>query len=130
MTKIAAVLPNDEVAEAVTDRLAHLQIEDLTWELIQEKDDIERLFPAFIWPAGATGQGGSAVGAPLGLVAHTKYPEDRALKDEGADDDVADYYAQNLTHGAKIIVVDALRKDRDQVHHALENAGATDISWD
>jgi len=62
MSKIAAILPNEEVAEAATDHLAQLQIDDLTWELLQEGDATQRVLPAFVWPAGSTGTGGG-VGA-------------------------------------------------------------------
>lgn len=129
MSKIAAILPNEEVAEQVTDRLAQLNIDDLSWELLQEGDDTERILPAFVWPAGTTGQAGG-VGAPLGLAARTNYPEDNILEDEGADDEVAEYYAQSIAHGATAIVVDAPHNQRDRIRSTLESAGATNISWE
>ncbi|MEZ4732791.1 MAG: hypothetical protein R3E79_37280 [Caldilineaceae bacterium] len=129
MSKIAAILPNEEVAEAATDHLAQLKIDDLTWELLREEDNTQRVLPAFVWPAGSTGTGGG-VGAPIGLPARTNYPEDRVIEDEGAEGDVADFYAQSIAHGATVIIVDAPHSYRDRIHETLESAGATNVSWE
>lgn len=129
MTKIAAILPTDEVTEGTVDRLAKLKIDNLSWELLNEEDDAERILPAFGWPAGTTGQSGG-VGAPVGLVTRTDYPEDKVLEEEGASGDVADYYAQTIAHGATAIVVDTPHEHRDRVQRTLESAGATNISWE
>lgn len=129
MSKIAAILPTDEVTEDAVDRLAKMKIDDLSWELVSEEDDAERILPAFVWPAGTTGQSGG-IGAPVGVAMRTNYPEDEAIKDEGADGDVADYYAQSIAHGATAIIVDAPHEYRDQVHRTLASAGATNISWE
>ena len=130
MSRIAALLANDEIAENVTDSLARIRSEDITWELFQEQDDMARILPAFVWPAGTTGQPSGGVGVPLGAAVETRYPEDRALEDQGADDNVADFYAQSIAHGATAIVVEAPHDYREQVHSALADAGATRIAWE
>ena len=127
MSKITALLPDEEIAENATDRLAKLNIDDLTWELVRDEDDTERILPVMAWPAGNSAQGG---GVPVGIVTRTDYPEDAALEDRGADDDSADFYAQSVAHGATAIIVDAPEQYRDQVRTTLENAGATRISWE
>jgi len=129
MSKLAALLSNDEVAENATDQLAKLRIEDLTWELLREEDEMERILPAMVWPTGNTAQG-AGVGGPLGAAVQTTYPGDNALEDRGADDNVADFYAQSIAHGATAIVVDTPDSHRDQVHRILEAAGATRITWE
>lgn len=129
MSRVAALLASDEVAENVTDRLARMRNEDITWELFQENDEMERILPAFVWTAGTTAQTGAA-GAPLGVAIETRYPEDQALEDRGADDDVADFYAQSIAHGATAIVVETPHDYREQVHSALADAGATRIAWE
>lgn len=129
MSKLAALLPNDEVAESVTDHLAQLRIDDLTWELLREEDEMERILPAFVWPAGNTTQGGG-VAAPVGAVVQTNYPENKALEGEGTDGDVADFYAQSIAHGATAIIVDTPYEYREQVRSTLASAGATQISWE
>lgn len=130
MSKIAALLANDEIAETVTDSLARMRNEDITWELFQEEDEMERLLPAFGWPGGTTGQTGGTVGVPLGVAVETSYPENQALEDRGADDDVADFYAQSIAHGATAIVVETPHEYREQVRSALADAGATRIAWE
>jgi hypothetical protein len=52
------------------------------------------------------------------------------LEERGADDDVADFFAQSVAHGATAIVVDTPYEYRDQVQRALTNAGATRIAWE
>lgn len=127
MSKIAALLPDDEIAENATDRLAKLNIDDLTWELVREEDDMERILPVMAWPAGNSAQGG---GVPVGIVTQTDYPKEEALEDRGANDDGADFYAQSVAHGATAIIVDAPDEYREQVRTTLQNAGATRISWE
>lgn len=127
MSKIAALLSDDEIAENATDSLAKLNIDDLTWELVRDEDDMERTLPAMAWPAGNTAQGG---GGPIGIVTRTDYPEEQALEDRGVDDDDADFYAQSVAHGATAIIVDTPDEYRDQVRNTLEHAGATRISWE
>lgn len=130
MSRVAALLANDEIAENATDRLARMRNEEITWELFQENDDMERIIPAFVWPAGTGGQTGSSTGVPLGVAVETRYPEDQALEDRGADDDVADLYAQSIAHGASAIVVETPDAYREQVRSALADAGATRIAWE
>lgn len=132
MSRIAALLADDEIVENATDSLAHMRNEEITWELFQEEDDMERILPAFVWPAGTTGQTGGVggVGAPLGVAVETSYPEDRALEDQGADGDVADFYAQSIARGATAIVVEAPADYREHVRSALADAGATRIAWE
>lgn len=130
MSRIAALLANDEIAEQATDRLARMRNEDITWELFQEQDQMERIVPALVWPAGTTAQAGGGTGAPIGVAIETRYPEDRALADEGADGDVADFYAQSIAHGATAIVVETPHEYREQVRSALADAGATRIAWE
>lgn len=130
MSKIAALLANDEIAETVTDSLARMRHEDITWELFQEEDEMERILPAFVWPAGTTAQTGGGVGAPLGAAIETRYPESQALEERGTDDAVADFYAQSIAHGATAIVVETPYEYREQVRSALADAGATRIAWE
>lgn len=130
MSKVAALLADDEIAETVTDSLARMRNEDITWELFQEQDDMERILPAFVWPGGTTAQAGGGTGAPLGLAVETRYPEDQALEDRGAADDVADFYAQSIARGATAIVVETPHEYREQVRSALADAGATRIAWE
>jgi len=125
MSKIAALLPDEEIAENATDRLAKLNIDDLTWELVRDEDNRERILPVMAWPAGNSAQGG---GVPVGIVTRADYPEEKALEDRGAYHDDADFYAQSVAHGATAIIVDAPDEYREQVRTALQNAGATRIS--
>ncbi len=129
MSKIAALLADDVAVEAATDHLAKLKIDDLTWDLLSENDGLDRVIPAIAWPAGATGTTGTT-GAPVGLVAQGKLPESEALRDEGADGDTADFFAQSIAHGATAIIVDVPHEYRDQVASTLQHAGATRISWE
>lgn len=130
MSRVAALLANDEITESVTDRLARMRNEEITWELFQENDDMERIIPAFVWPAGAAAPGGGSTGAPLGVAVETRYPEDQVLEERGADDDVAELYAQSIAHGATAIVVETPDDYREQVRSALADAGATRIAWE
>lgn len=130
MSRVAALLANDEIAENVTDSLARMRNEEITWELYQENDDMERILPAFVWPGGTTAQTGAGAVGPLGVAIETRYPEDKALEDRGTDDDVADFYAQSIAHGATAIVVETPDDYRDQVRSALADAGATRIAWE
>lgn len=130
MSKVAALLANDEIAETVTDSLARMRNEDITWELFQEQEDMERILPAFIGSGSATAQAGGGTGVPLGLAVQTRYPEDQALEDRGADDDVADFYAQSIAHGATAVIVETPHEYREQVRSALADAGATRITWE
>ena len=127
MSKISALLSDEEIAENATDRLAKLTIEGLTWELVRDEDDMERILPVMAWPAGNSAQGG---GVPVGIVTRTDYPENEVLENQGADDDGADFYAQSVAHGATAIIVDAPDEYREQVRTTLQNAGATRISWE
>ncbi len=129
MSKIAALLADDEVTEAVTDHLAKLKIEDLTWDLLSEGDDVARIMPAVAWLAGTTGQATTA-GIPAGVVTHTNYPEENILEDDGVDGVAADFYAQGIAHGATAIIVEVAHEYREQVARALQHAGATRISWE
>ena len=129
MSKIAALLADDEATEVVIDHLAKLQIEDLTWDLLNESDNLVRVLPAVAWPAGSTGQV-ATTGVPVGLVTRTDYPEENALEDEGADSDTADFYAQSIAHGATAIIVEVPHEHREQVARTLQHAGATRISWE
>jgi len=129
MSKIAALLANDEVTEAAIDHLAKLKIEDLTWDLLSKEDNLTRVIPAVAWPAGATGQA-TTTGIPVGMVTRTDYPEETALQDDGVDGSAADFYAQSIAHGATAIIVDVPHEYRDQVANTLQHAGATRISWE
>jgi hypothetical protein len=129
MSKIAALLADDEVTEAATDHLAKLKIEDLTWDLVSQADHLERVIPAVAWPAGGTGQV-AATGVPVGFVTQTHQPEQAELRVDGADGDTADFFAQSIAHGATAIIVDVPHEYRDQVASTLQQAGATRISWE
>ncbi|MBX3011454.1 MAG: hypothetical protein KF832_08090 [Caldilineaceae bacterium] len=129
MSKVAAILENDEVTETATDHLAKLRVDDLTWELLSEEGEVERILPAFVWPSGNTAQV-SGVAAPLGAVVQADYPEEETLENKGADGSVADYYALSIARGATVIIVDAPHDYREQVRSTLADAGATRITWE
>jgi len=87
MTKVMAILPDEEVAEQVTSQLSALNINDLDWRLIEPGDDDERLFPALGWPLGSGSGGASATGSGLiGVPVITDYPEDEDMRDKGASE--------------------------------------------
>jgi hypothetical protein len=127
MSKIAALLSDEEIAENATDRLAKLKIDDLTWELVRKEDDMDRILPVMAWPAGNSAQGG---GVSVGIATRTDYPKAEALEERGAADEDADFYAQSVAHGATAIIVEVPEEYRGQVRAALEQAGATRISWE
>jgi len=131
MTKVMAILPDEEVAETVTSQLSDLNIDDLDWRLIHPGEDDERLFPVLGWPLGG-GSGGSASaagsGGPIGAAIRTGYPEDEDMRDEGAKDDDAEFYGQSVQHGGIAIVVDTPSKYVDDVRRVLEKADAEQVT--
>lgn len=128
MAKIAAMLPDDEAAEAITDRLAKLQIDDLDWRLIGPEDDHERIFPALAWPVGS---GSSTSGqGPIGVPLHTDYPEDEAVEDQGVDDDAAEFYGRSIEQGGTAIIIEAPDEYAAQIRRILEEADAQQVTVD
>lgn len=95
MAKVMAILPDEEVAEKVTSQLSKLNIDDLDWHLVRPGDDDERLFPVLGWPLGGTGATNTPGGGLLGAAVLTDYPEDEEMREEGAEDDEAEFYGQS-----------------------------------
>jgi len=127
MTKVMAILPDEEVAETVTSNLSELNIDDLDWRLIHPGDDDERLFPVLGWPLGSGGAG-SVSGGPIGAAVVEDYPEDEELHDKGASESEADFYGQSVKHGGIAIVVETPNKYVDSVRKVLEKADAQQVT--
>jgi hypothetical protein len=125
MSKITAILPDQETAEHVTDRLTALRRDDLDWRLVEPQDDHERILPAIGWPLGDTattaGRGVGAVPVPY------DYPEDEALKDRGVDRDEAESYRVSVERGGIAIIIEARSEYEDEVRRILEAADAQQI---
>jgi len=129
MTKVMAILPDEEVAEQVTSQLSALNIDDLDWRLIEPGDDDERLFPALAWPLGSGSGGASATGSGLiGVPVITDYPEDEDMRDKGASDDDAEFYGQSVQHGGIAIVVETPSEYVNTVRSVLEKADAQQVT--
>jgi hypothetical protein len=128
MAKIAAMIPDGEAAEAITDRLAKLQIDDLDWRIIGPDEDHERIFPALAWPVGS---GASTSGqGPLGVPLHTDYPEDKAVEDRGVDGDEAEFYGRSIEQGGTAIIIEAPSDYVEQIRRILEEADAQQVTVD
>jgi len=130
MTKIMAILPDEEVAETVTDELSKLNIDDLDWRLIHPGEDDERIFPVLGGPLGGVGTGsaGTAGSGLIGAAIRTDYPEDEDMRDNGASDDDAEFYGKSVEHGGIAIVVDTPSQYVDQVRGVLEKADAEQVT--
>ncbi|MFN8490738.1 MAG: hypothetical protein U0350_24315 [Caldilineaceae bacterium] len=127
MTKVMAILPDEEVAEKVTSQLSDLNIDDLDWRIIHPGDDDERLFPVFGWPLGA-GDARTAGGGPLGAAVETGYSEERAMEDHGVDNSDADFYGRSVEHGGIAIVVETPSEHVNAVRNVLEKADAEQVT--
>jgi len=129
MAKVMAILPDEEVAETVTSQLSDLNIDDLDWRLIHPGEDDERLMPVLGWPLGGGGSAGTAgSGGPIGAAVVTDYPEDEELRDQGTEDDDAEFYGQSVQHGGIAIVIDTPSKYVDDVRRVLEKADAEQVT--
>jgi hypothetical protein len=125
MTKITAVLPDQETAELVTDRLTALRRDDLDWRLVEPQDDHERILPAIGWPLGDSA---TTAGRGVGAVPVVyDYPEDEALKDRGVDRDEAESYRVSVERGGIAIIIEAQSAYEDEVRRILEEADAQQI---
>jgi hypothetical protein len=125
MSKITAILPDQETAEHVTDRLTALRRDDLDWRLVEPQDDHERILPAIGWPLGDSA---STAGRGVGAVpVQYDYPEDEALKDRGVDRDEAESYSVSVERGGIAIIIEARSEFEDEVRRILEEADAQQI---
>jgi len=130
MAKVMAILPDEEVAETVTDQLSKLNIDDLDWRLIHPGDNDERIFPVLGGPLGGAGTGGSSTAGTgmIGAAVRTGYPDDEEMRDDGASDDDAEFYGQSVAHGGIAIVVDTPSEYVNQVRSVLEKADAEQVT--
>lgn len=127
MTRVMAILPDEEVAEKVTSQLSDLNIDNLDWRIIHPGDDDERLFPVLGWPLG-TGDARTAGGGPLGAALETGYSEEHAMEDHGVDESDADFYGRSVEHGGIAIVVEAPSEHVNEVRNVLEKADAQQVT--
>jgi len=127
MTRVMAILPDEEVAETVTSQLSALNIDDLDWRIIHPGDDDERLLPALGWPLG-TGDARTAGGGPLGVAVETGYSEEHAMEDHGVDESDADFYGRSVDHGGIAIVVETPSEHVNAVRNVLEKADAQQVT--
>jgi hypothetical protein len=128
MAKITAIVPDEETAGVITDRLATFRSDDLDWRLVNREDDTERIFPALAWPAASGSR--TAGGGPVGVAVRTDYPEDQAIEDRGVDDDEAEFYGQSVAHGGTAIVIEAPSEHANAIRRILEEANAQQITID
>ncbi len=127
MAKVMAVLPDESVAEVVTDQLSNFDRDKVDWNLVRPEDNDDRIIPALGWPLGGGGNS-TASGGPVGVPIQTDYPDDEAMGDLGVDGDDADYYGQSVAHGGIAIVVETSDDYVGQVRRILEQAGAQQVT--
>ena len=127
MAKVMAVLPDESVAEVVTDQLSSFDRDKVDWRLVRSEDNDDRIIPALGWPLGSGGNS-TASGGPVGVPIQTDYPDDEAMSDLGVDGDDADYYGQSVAHGGIAIVVETSDDYVGQVRRILEQAGAQQVT--
>jgi len=128
MAKITAIVPDEEAAEVITDRLAMFRSDDLDWRLVNREEDTERIFPAVAWPLDSGSR--TAGGGPLGVPVRTNYPEEEVIEDRGVDDDDAEFYGQRVADGATAIIIETPSEHTDAIRRILEEAGAQQITVD
>jgi len=122
-----AVLPDESVAEVVTDQLSSFDRDKVDWRLVRSEDNDDRIIPALGWPLGSGGNS-TASGGPVGVPIQTDYPDDEAMSDLGVDSADADYYGQSVAHGGIAIVVETSDDYVGQVRRILEQAGAQQVT--
>jgi len=127
MAKVMAVLPDESVAETVTDQLSSFDRDKVDWRLVRSEDNDDRIIPALGWPLGSGGSS-TAAGGPVGVPIQTDYPDDEAMSDRGADGDDAEYYGQSVAHGGIAIVVETSDDYVGQVRRILDQAGAQQVT--
>jgi len=127
MAKVMAILPDQAVAEVVTNQLSALNNESIDWRLTEPGDDNERVMPLVGWPLGS-GSGTTGGGAPIGLAVPVNVPDDQTIKDQGASDDDAAYYGRSVAHGGIAIVVETPDDAVGQVRRILDQAGAQQVT--
>jgi hypothetical protein len=127
MSTITAILPDQEIAEQVTERLTRLQHDSLDWRLVEPGDDEERILPAIGWPLG-----GSTHAAPgHGLAAipvKYDYPEEEALNDRGVPRAEAESYSRSVERGGIAIIIETPAEYEDEVRRILEEANAQQVA--
>ena len=127
MAKVMAILPDESVAETVTDQLSSFDRDKVDWRLVRSEDNDDRIIPALGWPLGGGGNS-TATGGPVGVPIQTDYPDDEAMSDRGADGEDADYYGQSVAHGGIAIVVETSDEYVGQVRRILDQAGAQQVT--
>ena len=127
MAKVMAVLPDESVAETVTEQLSSFDRDKVDWRLVRSEDNDDRIIPALGWPLGGGGNS-TATGGPVGVPIQTDYPDDEAMSDRGADGEDADYYGQSVAHGGIAIVVETSDEYVGQVRRILDQAGAQQVT--
>lgn len=128
MTKVMAVLPDESVAETVTDQLSSFDRDKVDRRLVRASDNDDRIIPAIGWPLGSGAGGATATGGPIGLPIQTDYPDDEAMSDRGADGEDAEFYGQSIAHGGIAIVVETSDDYVGQVRRILDQAGAQQVT--
>ncbi len=106
MSRIVALLANDETANTVIEDLSELEDNDLDWKLVRPEADIERLIPAM----PATAESDSLT--PIGYVTENEMPDSVRVQDFDLDRDEEEFFAQGLEHGGTVLVVDMPRRFR------------------
>lgn len=127
MAKVMAVLPDESVAEVVTDQLSSFDRDKVDWRLVRSEDNDDRIIPALGWPLGSSGNS-TSTGGPVGVPIQTDYPDDEAMSDRGADGEDAEFYGQSVAHGGIAIVVETSDDYVGQVRRILEQAGAQQVT--
>jgi len=128
MTKVMAVLPDESVAEIVTDQLSSFDRDKVDWRLIRPGDNDDRIIPAIGWPLGGGAGSSTATGGLVGMPIQTDYPDDEAMRDRGADGEDAEFYGRSVAHGGIAIVVETSDDYVGQVRRILDQAGAQQVT--
>jgi hypothetical protein len=123
MSKFIAMLPDETVADDVVKQLDHLSIDNLDWTIIDNANHT-RILPAFAWPSGTAGSGGTA---PIGGALVANAPEGDVLERDGVDGDDADYFGQAIERGGTAIIVEAPDRYDDQIRATLQQANVDRI---
>lgn len=123
MSKFIAMLPDETVADDVVKQLDKLADDDLDWTIVDSANQ-ERFLPAFAWPSGSAGAGGTA---PIGGVLIADEQEETVLEHDGIDESNADYFGRAIEHGGSAIIVEAPNRHDDQIRAALQKAKASRI---
>ena len=119
MVTIVAVTPKS-IQEDVINKLGRAEIDGLNWQLLRGDEQTERVVPA--WPVQDTATGLTPVG---GVVEHTDISGETRLDlaDLHLDDDTEAWFAQELNHGATVLIVETPDEREEDVITMLDDAG-------